>query len=167
MNLNGRSYTGNVFSWNDIRDSHFGREKLARIFRLLFENSEALVVMCERPLLNRSAKECISFKKQFFSNVELDDFMFSFNAIRRNLDIAEVISLLIEYFYFFEQISFVFLEKHNDYVRCEKFLKNQKDWRNITNNFVCRFAYKSVEDDVLWCRASFDFIWGGESPKDF
>ena len=153
MNVIGhKSYGHHLFSFNGVDESSKGRRRLSEFLRRQIQISEGVVCLCKRPLLNQSVKELIQDKGAVFSKFEdirYDDFELSFSDAKSCSD-NEIISLLADCFYFFEQPVFVFLNSDTDIVDCRKFYRENKDWKGITDNFESCFIFKSVEDDVVW-----------------
>lgn len=157
MSIPGEKNHGHhLFSIKEVGESATGKNRLSDFFNLVIKNSESVVCLCERPLLNEGVKALISSKNIIFSGVQgvqYDDFELFFNS-GGNCSNSEFVSLLLNCFYFFEHLSFVFLKNESDLLACKEFCLNDKNWRSITDVFECCFVFKSVEEDVVWYRIS-------------
>lgn len=147
-----KSHGHHLFSFDKIDESSIGKNRLFEFLNSLMQISEAVVCLCERPLLNESVKELIrhkSFALSQVQGVEYDDFELSFIYAESGND-NDVINLLSDCFYFFEHPAFIFLNNKADIVACKNFLGGRANWKDITDNIKSCFVFKSVEDDVVW-----------------
>lgn len=151
-----KSHGHHLFSFDEVDESSIGKNRLSEFLSSLVQASEAVVCLCERPLLNESVKELIRHKNlasSLLQGVEYDDFELSFTYTESG-NSNDVVNLLSDCFYFFEHPAFIFLNNESDVVACKAFCDREKKWTDITDNIKCCFVFKSVEDEVVWYRVS-------------
>lgn len=153
------SHGESLFSFDGVDASRKGNDLLTRFFESLIENSKCVVCLSERPLLNESVKSLVNNNGSVISqlqDVKYDDFELSF-SYRKGLNKKLIIKFLSDCFQFFEHPAFIFLSRESDVEGCRKFCSESKNWKGVIDSFESCFAFKSVEDDVLWYKVSSNF----------
>ena len=128
-------------------------ESLKKILYERFIVSEGLMFYGERPNLNESVEAMIRTKNDGIldnKSVYFDDFKLflrclDLNAFKVNLD------SLIDFYFFFESSTFVFVTNKNDLEPCFDMLtKSNPSWECLSNKYRCEVLFRGIEEDILW-----------------
>jgi hypothetical protein len=154
--IDKKIHANNVISWQGFNDDEDGRDGLRGILYPMCRSSAVVITNCERPLLNVNTSELFKQNGKLFDGLQklnFDSFSLRFCSAQ-NDSCALVSDRLVECFYFFQHIGFVFLRLESELSKYQEFSGQKIGLQNITNFIDCTFCYKAAEDDVLWCRSS-------------
>jgi hypothetical protein len=148
-----KTHNQRLSSIEDITESSKGKESLKRILYDLFQQNEAILFYGERPNFNESIKSKLEGKNEFtLENIPIyyDDFKLHFKCLNLN-DFKMGLDWFIDFYFFFESATFVFVNQNRDTDSCFNSLIYLKpSWEELSDKYKCEVLFKGVEEDILW-----------------
>ncbi len=152
-----KDHENGLFSLNEVSDSESGKKRLLEFFNTAILGTGSIFCECERPLLNLSFRSIVNsspFSLSDCSNVVFNDFELSFSYV--GADLEPITKLLLECFYFYQHVTFVFLPEgaEQGIGSYKRMYGNLDSWQLTCSlkGLKSRFVFKSAEDDVVWYR---------------
>lgn len=152
-----KEHNTGLLSLNEVSETESGKRRLLEFLNVAAIGTGSIFCECERPLLNLSFRQILNsspFSLSECNDVVFNDFELSFSYI--GSDLEPITNLLLECFYFYQHITFVFLPEgaEKDLNSYRHIYGNLKSWQHSCSSkgLKSRFVFKSAEDDVVWYR---------------